>query len=214
MARSSRVVCRRTYKVREQSTMRREDAMGIALSAQGMIGTMLASLYRARNGQSEDCPFYSAGLIYKWANVYMFGYQNYTGHQLTNEINAQGGAITAHYCTAHHNDIIAAHDVMGWPSLGPCIGSVCYDAIGSVCYCTWHHMVCALSLEPSRTFFKERSGISDWSRSGEGHVRVVEHVINHMHGHVRDHVGDTWYVSWSRDLLVIVANTVCQVSPL
>ncbi len=99
---------------------------------------------------------------------------------------------------------------MGWPSLGPCIGSVRYDAIGSVCYCTWHHMVCALSLEPSRTFFKERSGISDWSRSGEGHVRVVEHVINHMHGHVRDHVGDTWYVSWSHDLLVIVANTVCH----
>ena len=65
MVRSSRVVCRRTYKAREQSTMRREDAMGIALSAQGMIGTMLASLYRARNGQSEDCPFYSAGLIYK-----------------------------------------------------------------------------------------------------------------------------------------------------
>ncbi len=37
-----------------------------------------------------------------------------------------------HYCAAHHNDIIAAHDVMGQSRLGPCIGSVHYDAIGSM----------------------------------------------------------------------------------
>ncbi len=47
MARSSRVVHMRTYKVRKQSKIRREDPMGIILSARGMIGIMLASLYRA-----------------------------------------------------------------------------------------------------------------------------------------------------------------------
>ncbi len=155
IVRLSRVVRTRTYKVRKQSKMRREDPMGITLSAWGMIGIMLASSYRAQNGQSEDCPFYSTGLIYKWASVYMFGYQNYTGRQLTNGINAQGGTITVHYCTACHNDIIAAHDVMGQPSHGPCIGSMHYDAIWSVCYCACHHMVCVLSQEVSRTFFKE-----------------------------------------------------------
>src|SRR5216684_928240 len=52
MERSSRLVCNKLNKEREQSTMRREDAMGIALSARGMIGTMLASLYRARKMDS------------------------------------------------------------------------------------------------------------------------------------------------------------------
>ena len=144
IVRLSRVVRTRTYKVRKQSKMRREDPMGITLSAWGMIGIMLASSYRAQNGQSEDCPFYSTGLIYKWASVYMFGYQNYTGCQLTNGINAQGGTITAHYCAAHHNDIIAMHDIMGQPSHGLCIGSMRYDTIWSMHYCACCHMVHAL----------------------------------------------------------------------
>ncbi len=70
--------------------------------------------------------------------MYMFGYQNYTGRQLTNEINPPDGAITVHCCTACHNDIIAAHDVMGWPSLGLCVGSMHYDAIGSM------HLLCIM----------------------------------------------------------------------
>src|SRR5216684_7854734 len=87
MARSSRVVRNKMYKAIEQSTMRREDAMGITLSAQGMIGTMLASSYRARKMDSlRTVPSIPQGL--------------YTGELMCNQPRADSTLVstgTGHY---------------------------------------------------------------------------------------------------------------------